>query len=226
MDRKTWLTTLLVLFTAVLTIDYFFVNVLFPEKKKEFLRRLFESSHTMSFSLPIPAGLKTSYPPLTKGENNFAEAVVDCYEDSEFSSSKSPKDLIKKLEKKFSVSKRTFHLEDITFINSKNENMRVNVAPISTDVDQIREMHLFKMAESGLPIPVPLDQNTSRNPDPQFLNNLFKGSTITSHLLRETILLGNENIIVIEWLNDEVAKLQTLADNKTLSCALNVCSCR
>ncbi len=235
MDRKTWLTTFIALTMAVLAVDYFFVSVLFPGKKKAFLQRLFDSSAELSYSLPLPPGLKTGFPVSSaKEKDNFREIVSKCFSDSNFSSSKSPKDLLGELQEKFSVSKKIFHLENIHFINAKNESFRINVAPVSTNGSQISEMHVFKVLESGLPSPLPISPEMARNPTASFLSDLFRDATITYHQLRETVLLGNNHIVLVEWVNGDIAKLQTTtkattdgqADDKTFSCENLFCFCK
>lgn len=227
MNRKTWFMTLLALFLTVLAIDYFFINVLFPSKKKAFLKRLFESSVELSYSLPLPPGLKTEFPPLALGQgDNFRETVAQCFQDKDLQNSKSPKDFLETLQKKFHVSKKIFHLEIIHFLNAKKEAMRIHVAPITADETQIREMQLFRVLDSGLPAAIAINPEMARNPTPEFLRDLFRDATVTFHQLRETILLGNNNIVLSEWLNGEITKLQTAADNKTFSCDVRTCTCK
>lgn len=225
-NRKTWYFTLLALILLVLSVDYFFIHILFPEKKKAFLEKLFDSPPELGYSLPLPSGIKTAYPPSNFfGENNFKKMLSECFSDPALSKSQNPKDFLAGLESAYGIKRRVFHNESINFTNAQNEPMQLRTLPISNESNHIREIHLFKIEPDGLPSPITLDPTKAQNPSTEFLETLLKDATVTYHQLKETVFLGNENVAVLDWVNGEIDSLQTVGDKNGFSCKQMTCVC-
>jgi hypothetical protein len=225
MDRKTWIITLILLAAFVLAVDFFFIHVLFPIKKKAFMDRIFQSPPELGSSLPLPDGLRASYEaPPHGGDQNFSKTVSECFSDSNLAASANPKELFERLEKKYQIKKRMIQSEQINYTNSNNEPMKLAAFPEGPEGNQVIVVHLYKM-EKDLPSPAPIDPVKARNPTKEFLSDVIGNSTVTYHQLKETVLLGNENVAKIEWVNDDIVDFQTVADKKTFTCSGLTCTC-
>ncbi len=227
MKRKTWIGILLSLTLLVLAVDYFFVHVLFPHKKRLFLEKLFEPVTASVTSSILPPGLKSEYAPIEAiGSDDFSLALKECLADSELRSSSSPQALIHNLEKKYGVQRRVFTSEKIHFTDAEKQEQRLLITSVSTPEGVVRELHLFTLTADHLPTPVELDPALTNNPTPDFLTNLLKDKTIVYDELKETIYFNKETPFVIEWVNGEPKEFQMVGDKKTLSCQYLHCSCQ
>lgn len=226
MNRKTWLITLLILATLVITIDFFFIHLLFPSKKKAFLESLFEKPTDNSAYAPLPAGLKVSYTPIERvGNDTYQKVLSDCFTDPDLRQAASPTDLIKALEKKFGLQSRIFNGETI-FFKADQQERRIHIVPINGPQGSYRELSFFTIDASGLPSPVPLSEEQARNPTPEFLTSLIGNSVIFYHSLKETLLFADRTVAVVEWINDDTREIQITANEKTFSCQFRQCECR
>ncbi len=232
MKSKSWIITILSLTLLVLAVDYLFVHILFPHKKKIFLDNLFETPSYSITTSTLPSGLKTEYVPLEKvGSDNFNLALENCLSDPDLKSSSSPQALVHNLEKKFGIKKRVFTSETVHFINqqrspSLKSEQRLLITALSTAEGVIREANLFKLNSNQLPVPVDLDPTLATNPTSEFLKNLLIDSTITYDEMKETIYFNSKTPLVIEWVNGEPKDFQMVGDQKTLSCQYLHCSCQ
>ena len=227
MNRKTWIFILISLALFVLTVDYVFVHVLFPYKKRIFLETLFTSASPQLSTSTLPTGLKSDYVPLQKiGLDNFKKTLADCLSEAQLKASASPQELIFNLEKKYGLKKRVFNSENIRLHDHQQQEQRLLINALSTQEGLTREVHLFSISPDQIPTPVELDPTLMINPSAEFLTGLLKDKTITYDELKETIYFNKETPLVITWVNGEPQEFQMVGDQKTLSCLFLQCECR
>jgi hypothetical protein len=227
MTRKTLLSTLLALAFLVLAVDYLFVHVLFPHKRKLFLERLFDAPQNFSAASPLPPGLKTEFAPAERvGPDHFKKSLEECVSDPELKASPSPKDLLVQLEKKYGIKSRTQNHENIHFITSDQQERRLEITTAITDQGPSHELHLFTVDAQGMPSPVDIDPSMMANPTPQVLAALIKDGVIKYHQIKETIMFNHEIPVMVDWINDDTKDFQIVTDKKTMSCQYLDCTCK
>ncbi len=226
MNRKTWILILIGLALLVLTVDYVFIHVLFPHKKRLFIENLFASPTSQLTTSTLPPGLKSDYLPLQKiGSDNFKTAVADCLSNEGLRSSASPEDLILNLEKKYGLIKRVFNSENIRFKDNQQQEHRLLMTALSTPEGLTKEAHLFSVSPDQIPTPEDLDPALMMNPTPEFLTNLLQDKTIIYDELKEMIYFNSETPLVVTWVNGWPQEFQMVGDHKTLSCLYLQCAC-
>lgn len=220
MNRKYGFFIFLSLFVVVLVTDYFFIHILFPAKKKAFLERLFDKPPQQAMeAFPLPAGLKVRYPvEELPGENTFAAALKECIVSNEVGITDSPKDLLKRLEDRYGIRKRSLHFESLHFEKENSAKYQIHVNSTESVNPDSQEVQLFQVNAAGMPSPM-----ESTLTDMQIL---IRDATLTYHHLKETIVFGNEDVAIVEWLNEEPKEFQMAENDRALSCLYLTCVCK
>ena len=210
---------------VVLLIDQFFLHILFPIKKAEFVKNVNQKvqeslqAHPPSEDLtPAPTPQPTLKPRPVQNLTNFKTAAEECL-GGEWTSSI---DLAKNLEKTYGVQSKTKDIENFHLKNQNGEERRIHITAESADKKQVR---YFAVDNEGLPIPIPLTAEQRKMTPDQQIESLKAEGQVFLHQSKERWLLGNGSTFLVTFENNMTREFQIFGPFRTLSCLEDSCQC-
>ncbi len=210
---------------VVLLIDQFFLHILFPIKKAEFLKNAnqkvqesLQAHPPNEDQTPDPVAAPALIPRPAQNLTNFKTAAKECL-GGEWTTAI---DLAKNLEKNYGVQSRSKDIENFHLKNQKGEERRIHITSETADKKQVR---YFAVDREGLPIPIPLTNEQRKMTPDQQIENLKSDGQVFLHQSKERWLLGNGSTFLVTFENNVTREFQIFGPFRTLSCLEDSCQC-
>lgn len=157
----------------------------------------------------------------------FIKAVKACVPESPTREGQTVDQWMKQFLAQDAVKQSTFELENFHVQLPDGSIRRLHLLGAdNTDNPGAVELRYFKLDQEGLPERIPLTDEQTHNPTPEFIQSLKKQGTVTLHQLKELQTLQDGSRLSLNLVNDQVFEFQLFRDKKTLSCRKMDCQCQ
>ncbi len=209
----------------VLLIDQFFLHVLFPLKKAEFLKianhevqQALQTHPPQEDQTPTPLTQPALVPRPAQKLTDFKQAAEECL-GGEWTTSEN---IAQDLEKTFGVQSKTVDIENFHLKTETKEERRIHITSENPDKKQIR---YFAIAQDGSPVPIALTAEQRKMSSKKLIDQLKSEGQIFLHQTKERWLLGNGSTFLVTIENNMTREFQIFGPIRTLSCLANSCQC-
>lgn len=230
---KTWIITVITLFTLGLLADYYFLHILFIEKQQQLNGSLPESA------IVSDSGSVTKNPeqatsedltnknlhalgeknPVTDNKDNFLVSLKSCAPEIAAQAIATPEALLEYLRKSIGVKDEDKLIENFHLLLKDGTQRRVHVAAAdNTNEKNKKELHLFTLDAEGYPQSVPLKGDET-------LESLLALGQVQKHEVKSQLTLEDGGTVTVETHDNEVYEFQYTHENKILSCRQKDCQC-
>lgn len=222
---KTWILWAVVLFLLSLTVDYFFLHLLFDKDAKS---AQIETTPVPTESVNLegpaePVDVEDLSQPTDQippaGDGNFLNELKKCLPEIAAQAIATPEAFVEYLQKSVGAAKEKITLENYDITLPDGSLRRIQV--LSADTTRSAEKHglrLFSIDKEGHQEALALQDSDTKE-------SLLQMGKLNRHSIKSEIELGDRSRLLLEKWDNRIAEFQFSDQAKNLSCQQTTCKC-